>query len=414
MAVTNIAAELKARGFIAEEGGGAAETFLAEKRTVYHGIDPTAESLHAGHLVSILAMKRLADAGHSIYFIVGGGTGMIGDPRESGERVLLDAKTVKKNTKALKTQISRVFGKAKYKIVDNADWLLSVSLVEFLRDTGKHFTVNQLVKRDIIKRRLDAEDPLSFTEFSYSLLQAYDYWHLFKKYGVDLQIGGSDQWANIISGVELIRKREGKSVYAFTLPIITDKATGKKFGKSEGNAVWLDPEKTSPFSFYQFWLNTPDEGLEHYLKIFTVLPLADIEALAKEHSMNPGARLGQKRLAALVTGTVHGEGVAQSAMKVSDILFGTRSLENLDRTDRATLLREAPTAKVLPGTPLTDVLVSTGLAASKGEGRRLIEQGGVSINSVAVTDVARVFSKQDLHDGLSLLRRGKKVAVLTA
>ncbi len=412
MAITNIAAELKARGFIAEAGGGEASEFLGEKRAVYHGIDPTAESLHLGHLVSILCMKRLADAGHAIYFIVGGGTGMIGDPRESGERVLLDAKTVARNTKAIKTQITQIFGRQRYKIVNNADWLLRLGLVEFLRDTGKHFTVNQLVKRDIIRRRLDSEDPISFTEFSYSLLQAYDFWHLYKKYGVDLQIGGSDQWANIISGVDLIRKREGKSAYALTLPIITDKATGKKFGKSEGNAVWLDPKKTSPFAFYQFWLNVQDESYVDYLKIFTFLSLEEIAEVTKAHEANPQARIGQKRLATEVTTIVHGASLASSAARISEILFGEGSLSALERKDIDLLMREAPSAKVAQGTTVIDALVASGLAASKGEARRLIEQNGISLNDAPVADVARALESGDFTNGLARLRRGKKIAVL--
>lgn len=413
MAIENIAAELKARGFLQEEGGGKAEDFLADKRKVYHGIDPTADSLHLGNLVQVLFMKRLQDAGHETLFLIGGGTGMIGDPRESGERVLLEQKTVAKNAKAIRTQLSAVLGK-KPKIVNNADWLLKLSLVEFLRDTAKHFTVNQLIKREIIKKRLDAEDAISFTEFSYSLLQGYDFWYLNKKYGIDMQVGGSDQWANIISGVELVRRREGKSAYALTAPIITDKKTGKKFGKSEGNAVWLDPLKTTPYAFYQFWLNVSDENLGDYLKIFTFLPLEDIEVTLDAHGANPGARIGQLRLAHEVTTLIHGAKTADSVARASQILFGQGALKDLTPEEIAFIKKEVSMTAVTAGTPLLEVLVSAALAESKGEARRLIEQGGVSLNDVAVSDSTHTIGKDDLPSGIAFLRRGKKVAILTA
>lgn len=411
MAIENIATALKARGFVQEEGGGKAEEFLGEKRKIYFGIDPTADSLHLGNLVGMLLMKHLQDAGHEVLFLVGGGTGMIGDPRESGERVLLDDKTVRKNVKAIQTQLTAVLGK-RQKIVNNADWLLKLSLVEFLRDTAKHFTVNQLIKREIIKKRLDSEDAISFTEFSYSLLQGYDFWYLNKKYGVDMQVGGSDQWANIISGVELVRRREQKSAYALTAPIITDKKTGKKFGKSEGNAVWLDPKKTTPYAFYQFWLNVSDDNLGDYLKIFTFLPLEDIEVTLDAHNANPGARIGQLRLAHEVTTLIHGQKTADSVARASQILFGQGVLKDLTPEEITFIKKEAPMTIVAAGTPLLEVLVSAALAESKGEARRLIEQGGVSLNDVAITDSTRVIGKEDLVLGIAFLRRGRRVAVL--
>ncbi len=410
--VENIAEELKARGFIQEEGGGEAKDFLNEKRKVYFGIDPTADSAHLGNLVGMLLMKHLQDAGHEVMFIVGGGTGMIGDPRDSGERVLLDNKTVAKNTKAIQKQLSQVLGK-KQKIVNNADWLLKLSLVEFLRDTAKHFTVNQLVKREIIKKRLDSEDPISFTEFSYSLLQGYDYWHLNKKFGVDLQVGGSDQWANILSGVELVRKREGKSAYALTAPIITDKKTGKKFGKSEGNAVWLDAKKTSPFTFYQFWLNVSDESVGDYLKIFTFLSLENIESTMIEHAADPATRIGQTRLAHEVTTLIHGVKAADSAARVSQILFGGGSIADLDKEELAFIKKEVPMTKAAVGSSVIDALVASALATSKGEARRLIEQKGVYLNDVQVSDVNQKLEKTDFPKDIALLRRGKKVALIS-
>lgn len=418
MAITNIAAELKARGLIQDEGGGQAEEFLASKRTVYLGMDPTAESLQVGNLVPIMLMKHLAQAGHEVVFLVGGGTGMIGDPRASGERVLLDAKTIAKNKKAVHAQLTTILGR-KTKIFDNYAWLSRVSLIEFLRDTAKHFTVNQLIKREIIKKRLETEDDsISYTEFTYSLLQGYDFWHLFKNYRVDLQVGGSDQWANIISGVDLIRRREQGSAYALTTPIIEDKKTGKKFGKSEGNAVWLDPLKTSPYAFYQFWLNVSDEGLEQYLKVFTMLSLPDIESLMGAHKVRPEARLAHKKLAYEVTAMIHGAKAAASAERISEILFGGviggggGTLAFLGKEDVIMLKKEAPSTKVTVGMSVIDALVASGLAVSKGEARRLIEQNGVSLNDAPVLDVARTIQKGDTQNGLGVLRRGKKVAIL--
>jgi tyrosyl-tRNA synthetase len=259
-----LAEELKARGLI-EHSSAEPERIFDQSRTVYVGVDPTADSLHVGHLAWVLRMKRLGEAGHNLFFLVGGGTGMIGDPKEKGERPMLDERTVAANTRALKAQLKTILGRTSFKMVDNADWLLSVKLVPFLRDVGKHFTVNDLVKRDVIKRRLDTPDEsISYTEFTYALLQGYDYFVLNEKYGVNLQIGGSDQWTNILSGVDLIRKRAGKQAYALGMPLVTD-SSGKKFGKSEGNAVWLDPKKTSPFQFYQFWITVPDGDVEYYL-----------------------------------------------------------------------------------------------------------------------------------------------------
>lgn len=412
MAITNIAADLKARGLIQDEGGGQAEEFLASKRTVYLGMDPTAESLQVGNLVPIMLMKHLAQAGHEVVFLVGGGTGMIGDPRASGERVLLDAKTIAKNKKAVHAQLTTILGR-KTKIFDNYAWLSRVSLIEFLRDTAKHFTVNQLIKREIIKKRLETEDDsISYTEFTYSLLQGYDFWYLFKNYKVDLQVGGSDQWANIISGVDLVRRREQGSAYALTTPIIEDKKTGKKFGKSEGNAVWLDPSKTSSYAFYQFWLNVSDEGLEQYLKVFTMLSLSDIEALLGAHRVRPEARLAHKKLAYEVTAMIHGAKAAASAERISEILFAGATLAFLGKEDVVMLKKEAPSTKVSVGMSVIDALVASGLAASKGEARRLIEQNGVSLNDAPVLDVARTIQKGDTQNGLGVLRRGKKVAIL--
>ncbi|MCE9643865.1 tyrosine--tRNA ligase [Candidatus Parcubacteria bacterium] len=412
MSITNIAKALKDRGLVEQEAGDM-NTFLAEKRKVYLGIDPTADSLHVGNLVPVFLMKHLADAGHEAVFLVGGGTGMIGDPRESGERVMLDTEIVDRNTASIRAQLLKIFEGKQYPIFNNAEWLTKLGAIEFLRDIGKHFTVNQLVKRDTIKNRLDAEDPLSFTEFSYALLQGYDYLHLYKTEGVDLQVGGSDQWTNILSGVDLIRRKEGAAVYALTVPIIVDKKSGKKFGKSEGNAVWLDPEKTSPFEFYQFWVNASDEGVEDYLKIFTFLPLEKIAEVVAEHAADPAKRVAQELLALEVTMLVHGGEAARNAERISSLIFGDNSsLLSLSQDEIDSLVHSMPSATVESGASVVDVLVSAGLAPSKSEARRLIEGRGVYMNDKLVEAADSVSAQDGGAKGVGLLRVGKKVALV--
>lgn len=407
---TTLAEELKARGLV-EQSSADLAAILGTPRTAYLGVDPSADSMQAGNLVVVLLMKRLADAGHKIVLLVGGGTGMIGDPKAKGERPLADAKTVARNAKAIQAQFQRILGR-RVPVVNNADWLLKVRLVDFLRDIGKHFTVNELVKREIIKRRLeDPADSISYTEFAYALLQGYDYLELNRTKGVDLQVGASDQWTNILSGVELIRRKAGKEAFALTCPLVTD-ASGKKFGKSEGNAVWLDPEKTSPYAFYQFWLNQPDETVERYLKFYTFLPLAEIGALMARHAEHPGKREAQRVLARAVTATVHGDAAAERAVAVSEALYGARPVGTLSRDERALLVAEAPTADAKPGMSVVDALVATGLASSKTEGRRLIEGKGVSVNRRLVEATDAALTPEDLESGLALLMRGKQAAIL--
>jgi len=411
----NIAKELVARGLVSGTSAPL-EAILDKKRTVYLGIDPTADSMQAGNLVVVLLLKRLFDAGHTVILLVGGGTGMIGDPREKGERPLVEKKQVEKNKKAIRTQMQHIIGK-KVRVVDNADWLLSVKLISFLRDIGKHFSINELIKRDIIKRRLvTEEDSISYTEFAYSLLQAYDYLVLSEKYGCDLQIGASDQWTNILSGVDLIRRKKGNEVFAFTCPLLTD-ANGKKFGKSEGNAVWLDAKKTSPYTFYQFWLNQGDEMVETYLKFYTFLPVIEIEAMMELHRRNPGRREAQKTLARLVTEIVHGDIQSEQAERASEALFGARPLGELSQEEREILLSEAPSLSIsmkdiMSEYFVVDALVAGGLASSKGDAKRLIEGKGITINDTLVETVGAVVSIKDLHNNVALLRRGKHVLVL--
>lgn len=407
-----LAEELKARGLI-ELSSAEPEKILAEPRTVYIGTDPTADSLHVGHLAWVLLMKRLGDAGHKLVFLVGGGTGMIGDPKEKGERPMLTEKVVAANTRALKNQLKNILGRTSFRMVDNADWLMSVKLIPFLRDVGKYFTVNDLVKREVIKRRLETpDDSISYTEFTYALLQGLDYFVLHDKYGVNLQIGGSDQWTNILSGVDLIHKRLAKQVYALGMPLVTD-ATGKKFGKSEGNAVWLDPKKTSPFKFYQFWINLPDANIENYLRVYTFLPLGEISALMELHQRNPGERQAQETLARLVTEIVHGPAATAQAAATSDALFGDTPFSELSREARQVALAEAPSVtltrlNLVNGHPLAEVLVTGGLASSKSDARRLIEGKGITLSGFPITDPDQKLFAGDLSSGHALVRKGKQ------
>lgn len=406
-----LAEELKARGLV-EQSSADIEKILSVPRTVYIGADPTADSLHVGSLSWIVLMQRLARAGHKVMFLVGGVTGMIGDPKEKGERTLLDAKTVAQNTRALKRQLSSLMG-WRTKVVNNVDWLGRMQLVPFLRDVGKHFTVNDLVKREIIKKRLETPDEsISFTEFTYALLQGYDYLVLNQKYGCDLQIGASDQWTNLLSGVDLIRKKQGREAFAFTIPLVTD-AAGKKFGKTEGNAVWLDAKKTSPFQFYQFWLNQPDACVEQYLKTYTYLPLLEIDALMELHSRNPGERQAQETLARLVTEIVHGPGATANAVAATDALFGDTPFSELSREARAVALAEAPSVTLArrdleQGVSLAEVLVSGGLASSKSEARRLIEGKAITLGDMKIENVEQTVNAGDLNGGYTLVRKGKQ------
>jgi tyrosyl-tRNA synthetase len=408
-----LADELKARGLIEHFSAEPEKILDAAARTVYLGVDPTSDSMQIGNLATLLLMKRLGEAGHKLIFLIGGGTGMIGDPKERGERPMLDEKTVDQNTRALKTQCKRILGNTSFKLVDNADWLMGLKLVPFLRDIGKHFTVNELVKRDIIKKRLDTPDEsISYTEFTYALLQGYDYLVLNEKYGCDLQVGASDQWTNILSGVDLIRKKKMRETYAFTIPLVTD-ASGKKFGKSEGNAVWLDAKKTSPLQFYQFWLNLPDANVERYLKIYTFLPLIEINALMELHARNPGERQAQETLARLVTEIVHGPAATAQVIAATDALFGPTSFRNLSREAREVALAEAPSLTLSKrdlqeGYPLADAMVAGGLASSKGDARRLIEGRGVMVSGLTIESPDHKVHLGDLSSGYALVRKGKQ------
>ena len=401
---------LKERGYVYQHSSERLEEITdGAKRTLYLGLDPSADSLQVGQLMGFLVLRRFLEDGHKVILVVGGGTGMIGDPGgKTAERVLLDAETVARNAEAIATQASTLFAGADFTLLNNADWLSQLNMIEFLREVGKHFTVNVLLQRDFIKDRVkDPEHGISYTEFSYALLQAYDYLHLHREYGCDLQIGGSDQWGNIVSGVDFIRRKTGNTVHAFTWPLLTDKA-GKKFGKSESGAIWLDPAKTSPFAFYQFWLNAEDESLGEYLLKMTMLSKTEIGAALELHKRDPKERHGQQLLAREATTLVHGAEEAAKAEQVSQVLFGEGTLEGLDADALQMLKAGAPSREIQTGTGIVDALVVARLASSKREARQFLADESVLLNGDPITDPSETLGDDDFYSGLALLKRGKR------
>jgi tyrosyl-tRNA synthetase len=404
--------ELTARGFVGQfSAESLADIVDAEKRVIYHGIDPSADSAHVGNFVIWMLLRHLINHGHTVVFLVGGGTGMIGDPKPDQERNLVSFEEVQGRVEKLRTQAQYILGGQPIEFINNFDWLGSLNLLTFLRDIGKHFTVNELVKKDAIARRLESEIGLSYTEFAYPLLQAYDYLNLHRLKGCTLQVGGSDQWGNIVAGVDLVRRVEKVSVHALTVPLIVDKTTGKKFGKSEGNAVWLDAEKTSPYEFYQFWLNVADENVVDYLKLFTFVSLHDIDQVAADLEANPGKREAQKMLAREVTTLVHGSLLCEQATKVSACLFGEVHVADLSPAEQETLRRNAPVSALPSGTDVLESLVVSGLASSKREARTFIESGAVSVHNQKISDANYVLTVEQ-DGGLVHLRRGKRQVAL--
>jgi tyrosyl-tRNA synthetase len=375
----------------------------------YVGFDPTAPSLHMGNLVQILTARRLQLAGHTPYALVGGATGMIGDPKESGERTLNSLETVKEWVERVRRQIEPFLafeGANAATMVNNYDWTSSLSTIDFLRDIGKHFPVNRMLARDVVKSRLEAG--ISYTEFSYVLLQSMDFLELYRQHGVTLQFGGSDQWGNLTGGVELIRRAEGGKAHAFATPLVT-KADGTKYGKTEGGALWLDPAMMSPYAFHQFWLNVEDVKVGELLRIFTFLSREQIEELDAQTAEKPFLRAGQKALADEVTTLVHGAEETEHAKAAAAALFGSGELRSLPLATLTAALREAGATRAAPGTPYVDLLVSAGLVKSKGEARRTITEGGAYLNNERVTDPDLVPAADDLLDGGWLvLRRGKR------
>ena len=378
--------------------------------TYYCGFDPTAPSLHLGNLVQLLTLRRLQLAGHRPLGLVGGSTGLVGDPggRDS-ERVLNPVETVQEWVEKLRAQVERFLsfeGDNAARMVNNLDWTAPLSAIDFLRGIGKHFRVGTMIKKDAVSARLNSEAGISYTEFSYQILQGLDYLELYRRYGCVLQTGGSDQWGNLTSGTDLIHRVEGVSVHAIGTPLITN-SDGTKFGKSAGNAIWLDPEMCSPYRMYQFWLNTDDADVITRLKVFTFLTKAEIEEYARLVEAEPFRRAAQKRLALEVVATVHGIDAAAAVIAASDALFGQGDLTTLDAETLRSALAELPNATVAAGTQVVDALVATGLVSSLSEARRAIAQGGVSLDGVRVEDES-VTIQGGLPGGVSVLRRGKK------
>lgn len=408
--------ELGWRGLIAQSTDLDALAAEAQRgpMTVYAGFDPTAPSLHAGHLVPLLALRRFQRAGHRPIVLAGGATGMIGDPRDVGERTLNEADTVAAWTERIRGQLERFVdfdeSATGAVVANNLDWTAPLSAVEFLRDIGKHFSVNVMLDRDTVRRRLEGEG-ISYTEFSYMLLQANDYVELHRRYGCVLQIGGSDQWGNIIAGVRLVRQKLGAAVHALTVPLVTA-ADGTKFGKSTGGgSLWLDPQMTSPYAWYQYFVNTADADVIRYLRWFTFLSADELAELERATAERPQQRAAQRRLARELTALVHGEAATEAVEHASRALFGQGELDRLDEATLAAALREASVAELKPGSPdgIVDLLVASGLSASKGAARRTIGEGGVSVNNVRIdSEDWQPRSSDFLHGRWLVLRRGKR------
>ena len=395
--------ELQWRGFWNQTTFTNDKLIDSENFTLYLGTDPSADSLHVGHLAVYMMVRHFLERGHKVFLLVGGGTGMIVDMRDTEERSLLSYAEIEHNKRALKAQVSQIFAGRDFTLVDNADWLGNLELLPFLRDIGKNFNMADLIGREFFKARIDNGKGLSFAEFTYTLLQGYDFWHLFKHHGVNLQIGGSDQWGNLVSGVELIRKKENAEVYAMTAPLLINKSTGRKFGKSEGGAVWLDENKTSVYKFYQFWLNVDDESAIEYMKIFTMLDRDTIEAIAENHAVNPGARSAQKVLAREVTDIVHGVNRRESVERVTEVLFGGGDFRQLSDDDLDALAKEIPRVDV--GVGVIEALVVSGAVSSNGEAKRLLKSGAISLNGEKIAEDQAV-------NTTSLLKKGKNTFVL--
>ncbi|MBR6961963.1 tyrosine--tRNA ligase [Candidatus Saccharibacteria bacterium] len=392
--------ELQWRGFVAEHTLDQISDLDKAPRNFYWGTDPSADSLHIGHLAALMMCACFVRHGYTPYYLVGGATGQIGDPKDTVERDLKGLDEIAKNKVALAKQIVRVtHSPADTQVLDNLDWFGEVKFLPFLREIGKAFSMTQLLDRQFVQKRIgEGGSGISYAEFSYTLIQGYDFLHLFRTHHVDLQLCGADQYGNCTSGIHLIRRLEGAKADAYSCPLIIDKVTGRKFGKSEGNAVWLDSAKTSIFDFYQFWLNQPDEVLEEYFKYYTLVTPEELDSILAKHAENPGARYGQRTLARMVTEVVHGTDAANSAEKITGILFGEGQISDLSADELNLLAQSFPTAA--KGAQLLDILVETGLASSKGEGRNFIASGAISVNGVKATEDVQISE-------IALLKRGK-------
>jgi len=401
--------ELSWRGMVYQHTDGLPEALATGQLSAYAGFDPTAPSLHVGSLVPVMGLVHLQRAGHRPIALVGGGTGMIGDPSgKAAERQLISVEEIEQNSRALEKQLERFLdftGPKAARMRDNAEWLRPLKAVEFIRDVGKHFTVNYMLAKDSVQSRI--EGGISFTEFSYMLLQAYDFLELSRREGVTLQIGGSDQWGNITAGLELIRRAEGKTAHALTMPLVTT-ASGSKFGKTEAGAVWLDPTLTSPYQFYQYWINVDDRDTGKYLRLFTLMSRQEIETLEKLIASAPEKREAQQALARDVTARVHGEEAARVAEEVSRVLFGKADPTSLAEPVLQALSKEVAFTEARETPGLLDALVTLKLAASKSAGRRLVEQGGVLVNGQRAAVDTDLASTKPLAGGYHLIRKGAR------
>ncbi|MGN6611186.1 MAG: tyrosine--tRNA ligase [Angustibacter sp.] len=411
--MVDILDELKWRGLVAQTTDeDALRQALADGPiTAYCGFDPTAPSLHFGNLVQLVVLRHLQRAGHRVICLVGGSTGLIGDPRPSAERVLKTKEQTAQWVARIQDQVRpflRSDGDNPAVFVNNLDWTQGLSALDFLRDVGKHFRVNHMVKKEAIAARLNSDEGISYTEFSYQLLQGLDYLQLFRDYGCTLQTGGNDQWGNLTAGTDLIHRVEGESVHLLTTPLLTD-SSGEKFGKSAGNAIWLSGDMTSPYAFYQYWLNVEDASVVTLLKVFTDRGREEIEALEREVAERPFAREAQRTLAADVTTLVHGAAATEAVERASRALFGRGALDELDAQTLADATAELPQASVKVGSSVVDAFVDAGLSASRSAARRTIEEGGAYVNNAKVVDVEAVLTADDLlHGRFAVLRRGKK------
>ncbi len=407
--------EFEWRGLVYDTTEGLRDVLARESVTVYSGFDPTASSLHVGHLLPALGLARMQRKGHRPIAIVGGGTGLIGDPSgKSAERSLLSVEQVSANVESIRGQLSRLLdftpGPTSAQLVNNADWLTTMTAMEFLRDVGKYFSINAMLAKESVKRRLASEDGISYTEFSYSLLQSFDFLQLFDRYGCTLQIGGSDQWGNIVAGCDLVRRLRGGKVHGMVMPLLTT-ASGTKFGKTEGGAVWLDPQATRPYEFYQFWLKTDDRDAVKYLKFFTFLDQARIQELEAVTASEPERRVAQRELAREVTRLVHGDGAVLEAETASTKLFGG-SVSAMSVAELLEVFPNVPSSTVsyaVDGWPIVELLATVGVVTSRGEATRLIRGGGISVNDRRITDEKeRLRADAAIEGELFLIRKGKR------
>ncbi|OLT22016.1 tyrosine--tRNA ligase [Ornithinimicrobium sp. CNJ-824] len=410
--MTNILDELQWRGLVAQttDEAGLREA-LDDTLTVYCGFDPTAPSLHFGNLVQLIVLRHLQRAGHRVLCLVGGSTGLIGDPRPTSERVLKTKETTAHYVERIREQVRPFLdfeGDNPAVVVNNLDWTAPMSALDFLRDVGKHFRVNQMIRKEAIAARLESQEGISYTEFSYQLLQALDYLHLYREHGCTLQTGGQDQWGNLTAGVDLIHRAEGGTAHVLTTPLITDE-NGEKYGKSAGNAVWLAADMTSPYAFYQYWINVADSEVGKLLRVFTDRDEAEVAELEVAARERPHLREAQRALAADVTTLVHGQAATAQVEAASRVLFGRGDPATVDAGTLRDATAELPGAEVPVGASLVEALVLAGLADSRGAARRLMAEGGVSLNNAKVEDVERTLQEQDfLHGEVVLLRRGRK------